>query len=76
MKKMLWIIIVALLVTFTPIIPYENEVQDGVIVVEHESIFEFLKERYEKTQKGLGVVSPGVPEVQSEDVVSESEYVE
>ena len=76
MNKMLWVIIVALLIAFTPIIPYENEIQKGVTAVEHRSIFEFLKERYEKTQKGLGVVSPSVPEVQRENVVSEGKHVQ
>jgi hypothetical protein len=76
MKKMLWVIIVALLVAFTPIIPYENEIQEGVTTIEHKSLFGFLKERYEKTQKGLGVVSPSVPKVQREDVVSDGKHVQ
>ena len=76
MKKLLWIVILALLIAFIPAIPYENEIREGVILIDHKSIFEIVKEKYEETQKRLGVVSPSVPEVQGEDVVSEGKHVQ
>ncbi len=76
MKKLLWIIIIALLVTFTPVITYENELQNGVVVIEHRSIFEVVKERYEKVQTGVGVVSSEVSEVPGKDVVPEGKHVQ
>jgi hypothetical protein len=75
-KLLLWIIVTAFLIAFIPVIPYEVEVQTGITTVEYKTIFEFLKESYEETQRRLGVVPPEMPEVSEEDVVPEGKHVQ
>jgi len=48
MKKYILIVIVLLL--FIPIIPYENEINSGVTVVENKSVAEWVWERYNEVQ--------------------------
>jgi hypothetical protein len=77
MKKIMWFIIVILLILFIPVIPYDNEVQDGVTRVEYSTIFSVIKERYEKSQNaGVVVVPPEVSEVPGEGVDTEGEHVQ
>jgi uncharacterized membrane protein len=77
MKKLMWFIIVILLVLFIPVIPYDNEVQDGVTRVEYNTIFSVIKDRYEKEQaKKMEVVSPEVSEVPEGGMDAEGEHVQ
>lgn len=76
MKKLFWILIILAVVLFIPLVPYEDQVQEGVTRVEYRSLFQFVKERYEKVQKRVGVVSPEVPKVHKEDVVPKSKHVQ
>jgi len=48
MKKYVFIGILILL--FTPIIPYENEIRHGVTIVENRSVAEWVWKRYQKVQ--------------------------
>jgi len=75
-SKLLWFVIVLLIVIFTPTLPYEREMQSGVVRIEYRSLFEAVKERYEKVQKRMGVVSPEVPEVPREDVDAKGKHVQ
>ena len=76
MKKIFWVFIILLMVLFIPIIPHDQELDTGVTIVSYTSIFEIGKERYETVQKRVGVVSPEVPEMRGEDVVSEGKHVQ
>ena len=76
MKKLLWIFIILTFILFVPLIPHENEMQEGVTRVEYRSLFETVKERYEKIQKRVGVVPSKMPEVQREGVDSKDEHVQ
>ena len=46
----IYIIIGIILLLFVPIIPYENEIQDGVTVIENRSVAEWVWENYQITQ--------------------------
>ena len=73
--KFLWGIVIILIIIFMPLIPYENEIQMGVVTVEYQNIFSVAKERYETIQaRRVGVVSPEVPEVQGEDLGAKTEH--
>jgi hypothetical protein len=48
MKK--YILIVIILLLFTPIIPYENEINDGVTVIENRSVAEWVWKRYQEVK--------------------------
>ena len=76
--KMIWVIAIILVIVFLPLIPYEKEVQMGVVSIEYESIFSIAKERYEEIQAKeiMGVVPSGVSEVQGEDVAPKTQHVE
>lgn len=77
MRKFTWFVIILLAVLFFPIIPYENEIQQGVVQIEYRNVFGFLKERYEKVQAGgVGVVSSEMSEVPGKDVVPEGKHVQ
>ncbi len=45
-----WWLIGIILILFIPVIPYEEEIKDGVIEVRNKSIAVYLFERYEKVQ--------------------------
>ena len=76
MKKTFWVFIILLIIVFVPIIPHDQELDTGVTIVSYTSIFEIAKERYETVQKRVGVVSPEVPEMRGEDVVSEGKHAQ
>lgn len=51
MRKIKYFIIIMLIILISPIIPYENEIQDGVTKLEHKSIIEWVWTRYQSIQK-------------------------
>ena len=46
----IYIIIGIILLLFVPIIPYENEIQDGVTVIENRSVAEWVWKNYQTVQ--------------------------
>jgi len=40
-KKLLYLILIAIILAFAPILPQEKEVTQGVVVIEHESIYDW-----------------------------------
>lgn len=49
-RNWIWWLIGILLVLLVPIIPYEEEIEDGVTEVNHKCVAVYLFERYEKVQ--------------------------
>jgi len=50
MSKLIYAIIITLLIGLIPIIPYEEEIQHGVTIIEHKSIAEWTYTRYTDVQ--------------------------
>jgi hypothetical protein len=46
MKKLIYAIIIAILLLLVPVIPYDKELQNGVVVIEHKTVIEWLMENY------------------------------
>ena len=46
----IYILIVIIILLFVPIIPYENQIADGVTVVENKAVAEWVFERYVEVQ--------------------------
>ena len=47
MRKLLYIILIAIILAFAPILPQEVEVTQGVVVIEHESIYDWYMKNVE-----------------------------
>jgi len=46
MKKLIYAIIISIFLLFAPTIPYNNRVQEGVIIVEHKTVAKWLMDKY------------------------------
>lgn len=51
MKNWKWWILGIVLILFMPVIPYEEETNDGVVEVGNQPIAFYLHERYQEVQK-------------------------
>jgi len=76
--KIIWGIVIILVIVFLPLIPYEKEIQMGVVSIEYQNIYSIVKERYEEIQAKeiMGVVPSTVSEVQGEDVAPKTQHVQ
>ena len=50
-RNWIWWLIGICLILLMPIIPYEQEMQDGVVEIKNQSISSYLYERYKTVQK-------------------------
>jgi len=73
--KLFWVLIILFFISIVPLVPYEKEVQSGVVKIENRSLFSIAKEHYENTQR-VGVVSSEVPKVSGDSVVPETKHVQ
>jgi hypothetical protein len=51
MKNIIYILIVVLLLAVLPVIPHEREIQHGIVVIEQETVAEYLYNIYQQTQE-------------------------
>ena len=47
----IYIIIAIILLLFVPVIPYENEITEGITIVENKSVAEWVWENYQITEE-------------------------
>lgn len=47
----IYIIIAIILLLFIPVIPYENEITEGITIVENRSVAEWIWENYQLTEE-------------------------
>ena len=63
MKKLIYIIFIILLLGIVPIIPNDVLLEDGVTLVQHQSMANWIYERYQTVQAESTEVIPNPEEV-------------